>query len=459
VIKLQSLALRLVVYLLFSQTLAFLAAWALVYALILGGVAFEFDFAVNDFAFARARDLVVGALAHRPDGSVAIEPTPELRALAERTPTLKFAVFDPNDGNALTGSSQELVALFSGMGRLKTRYVDFGVDGDATPGMRGAKEKRATPFGLKYIVAYGYVLHWDDLLYFVRTELRRPATFFAAMSVTSAIVSWFAIRHGLKPLRVAAAQAAAIEIDSLSRGIDAKDIPTEIQPLVDAVNSSFYRLEAGVARMRRFVANAAHELRTPLAIMRARLENAKDATYENDLKRDVSHIQAIVEQMLVASRLTEQQAPLDQEVDLVETIWQIVADYMPLVVDGGQKIEFDCGDSPVMVRGNRRAIECVVANVIDNALRAEPFGGTVRVRVTDTAIVEIIDHGEGIALEDREAIFDPFWRGSESTPGTGLGLAIAKELMDKLQGRIWVEETVNGGATFKIQLAGCGTNS
>ncbi|MBM3641994.1 MAG: sensor histidine kinase, partial [Alphaproteobacteria bacterium] len=96
------------------------------------------------------------------------------------------------------------------------------------------------------------------------------------------------------------------------------------------------------------------------------------------------------------------------------------------------------------------AIECVVGNLIDNALRMEPVGGTVIVRIADDAMVEVVDHGEGVDPVDREMIFEPFWRKNEATPGTGLGLAISKELMDRQGGRIWVEETPGGGATFKL---------
>lgn len=126
----------------------------------------------------------------------------------------------------------------------------------------------------------------------------------------------------------------------------------------------------------------------------------------------------------------------------------MVTDYTPLVIECERRIEFETAATSVFVRGNRRAIESVVANLIDNALRAEPVGRTVIVRVRDDDVVEVIDHGEGVAESDRELIFEPFWRKSET--GTGLGLAIAKELIEKLQGRIWVEDTLGGGATFKL---------
>jgi signal transduction histidine kinase len=91
-----------------------------------------------------------------------------------------------------------------------------------------------------------------------------------------------------------------------------------------------------------------------------------------------------------------------------------------------------------------------MTNLIENAVRAEPPGGTVIVRLSKDAAVEVVDHGEGVSIADRERIFEPFWRKSENTPGTGLGLAITKELTTKLGGSIKLLETPGGGATFKV---------
>jgi len=91
--------------------------------------------------------------------------------------------------------------------------------------------------------------------------------------------------------------------------------------------------------------------------------------------------------------------------------------------------------------------------LIENALRAEPLGGFVIVRLSADGIVNVIDHGLGIGPQERDMIFEPFWRKSDTTPGTGLGLAIARELMEKQGGRLWVAETLGGGATFKLAFA------
>jgi signal transduction histidine kinase len=450
--RISSLALRLVTYLLLSQTLAFLIAWGLIWMLIISIGAFDFDYDLNDMAYARVKHFVAESLERGPDGAIRIAPNDDLRALAQQTPTLRYAVFESLRGRALPGSSPDLVAAFEGLGHIKPRYMDFYFDTGSAKHLTGSHMQKSTPYGVMQIAAYGFAYQWSDLLYFFRNDAWQSFPYFGAIYIVSAIVASFAIRRGLEPLRIAAAQAAHIDIESLGQSVTVENIPSEIRPLVDAMNSALARLDAGVARMRRYTSNAAHELRTPLAIMRSRLENPEEPTFKLDLMRDASQLQAIVEQLLMAARLTERQAPLDQEVDLNRTIWQVVAEYTPLVLDSDRGIEFEASDLQVFVKGNQRALECVVANLIDNALRAEIAGRTVLVRVCDNAVVEIIDHGEGVALSDRDKIFEPFWRGSETTPGTGLGLAIAKELIEKLHGRIWVEATPGGGATFKIAL-------
>jgi signal transduction histidine kinase len=171
-----------------------------------------------------------------------------------------------------------------------------------------------------------------------------------------------------------------------------------------------------------------------------------------DLQRDAHRIRNIVEQLLSATRLSELPAEIGDEVDLVAMSHSKAADAMLIAIQHGQQIEFEGPSTPVIVKGNRLALESVISNLIDNALRAEPTGGSVLVRVGNDAVVEVIDHGEGVAPSDREKIFEPFWRGSEATPGTGLGLAIAKDLIEKHNGRIWVEATRGGGATFMLWL-------
>ena len=212
------------------------------------------------------------------------------------------------------------------------------------------------------------------------------------------------------------------------------------------------RLDADAMRLRRFTANAAHELRTPVAILGARLDAPEEQSFKNDLKRDARRIRNIVEQLLASARLGGAATPLGESIDLVAATQSVVTDAALLAIKNGRQIAVEAPARSVRIYGDRLAIESVIANLVDNALRAEPRGGAVLVRVRAEAVVEVVDHGAGVAPADRTQIFEPFWRKTNATPGSGLGLAIAKELMDRHAGRIWVEETEAGGATFKLSF-------
>jgi two-component system, OmpR family, sensor kinase len=286
--------------------------------------------------------------------------------------------------------------------------------------------------------------------------LRDQSPYLVAAVLLSSVASWIAVRRGLIPLRAAAEGATRIDMNSLNQRLPDRDVPSEVMPLVGAVNDALIRLDAGSGRLRRFMANAAHELRTPLAILNARLSAPEEPTFKKDLKRDVRRARHIVEQLLATTRLGERSAEIIQGVDLAAAVKTVATDAAILAIKNRRRLEFDAPPAPVFVKANGPALESVVANLIDNALRAEPEGGTIIVRVIQDATVEVIDHGEGVAGDDREMIFEPFWRKSEATPGSGLGLAIAKELMETLGGRIWIEDTLGGGATFKLSFSRTG---
>ncbi len=273
-----------------------------------------------------------------------------------------------------------------------------------------------------------------------------------AAIISSAGIALLAVRQGLMPLRSVSAEMARIDMNSLQQRLPDADVPAEIMPLVAGMNDALGRLDASAARQRRFTANAAHELRTPVAILSARLGSLKDETARIALQHDARRIQYAVEQLLATTRLSERPAETEQRVDLGACAKSVTADLAIVGIGNRRQLAFEATSAPVFVRGTEYALKSILANLINNALRAEPEGGTVVVRVGEDATVEVADHGEGVAESDREMIFEPFWRKSEATPGTGLGLAIAKELTETLGGRICVEETPGGGATFKLSF-------
>jgi len=445
-----SIAARVVVFLVAAQIPALLVTWAFTLTVALLGVG-EYKMSLDELAISRSDGLVVASLVKAPDGELALEPTPELRAEMARVPAFRFAAFLPG-GAPLRGSSPALVETLKDVMRTRPAHLHFDGVRQMAPDYIGHLDIQKTPFGMLQIATFGQKFQWIDLLNSIKSDVPWTAFFSSGAIALTVVSAWFAVRRGLEPLTAIVRGARMIDMNSLQQRLPLDGVPAEIEPLVESINEALARLDASAARMRRYMANVAHELRTPLAIMRARLQDAEEPTFKSDLMRDANQLRAIVEQLLIAARLTERQAEVDEEVEVVETIRRVVADYLPLVVECKRQIGFEAPSPPVMARGNRRGVECVVANLIDNALRAEPESGTILVRVTSDVTVSVVDHGEGVAKDDLELIFEPFWRKSDATPGTGLGLAIAKELVGLLGGTISVGDTPGGGATFTIVL-------
>ena len=444
-----SLAWRVIALLAVAQLPVVFIVWAVSTITDVANVAND-ERGLDDMAIHRTAGLVAESLTEGPNGALRMEPSAALRAEMQRAPELHYAAFDPVRWTAIEGSSQDLVDALSGVARSRPSHLHFTV-GDNSSGLHyGHLAFRDTRFGAVPVALYGQKYIWADIFGLIQIQPVWMFTSIVAGICVTAGAAWVAMRQGLKPLTEVVKEVESIELNSLHQRLSTSGVPVEIRGLVNVMNQALTRLNSGVERQRKFAANAAHELRTPLAVMRARLENAKASSLRNELLGDASQLRSIVEQMLVSARLAEGQVALDQCVDLDKTVQKLVSDLVPLAMDRDRSLDFEGAASPLIVCGNQRAIECVVSNLIDNALREEPKGGTVCVRTDTDGVVAVIDHGGGVASADCEKIFEPFWRKSDATSGSGLGLAIAKEIMDAHGGRIWVEATPGSGATFKL---------
>ncbi len=454
--KLSSLSSRLTVYWIVGFAVAYFTLPIVVHLLLAGRRLNEFsDVNLQSWTTKRARFTVESALRKGPDGRLFVERTDELRAYMEANPQFRFAVLDAKTGALLAGSSAELAATFAPQSLVDMLTISFHLADDPDPNARGWVRTINTALGKVRFILYGANFHGDDVLYQISYAFTRE-NFFVYLPICAlmTLIALFVVRRGLAPLRAAAGEVASIEMDSLDQRIPVADLPSEVAPFVEAMNKALERVDDGVARQRRFLANAAHELRTPITILCSHIANPDDPTFREDIKRDARRIRTIVEQLLSVAHISGQRDAVGKVADLGKAALSVILDYMPLAIENGRDIELDCVSSPVLARANGWALESVITNLIENAVRAEPVGGTVLVRVLPGATIEIVDHGEGVAVEDREAIFEPFWRKSDATRGAGLGLglAITRELVDQHGGRIWVEETHGGGATFKVFL-------
>ncbi|MGO9774229.1 MAG: sensor histidine kinase [Roseiarcus sp.] len=450
-----SLAVRLVVYWIVASALVFFTLPLTIHIpLVIMRLGPDPNTRLEWWANRRTYDLVNAAIAMSPEGSPILADTDALRAYEQANPGFRFAVIDTRTGAVLPGSSADLAARFARATGVETISSAFHLLDDPNPNGRGLYRAFDSPHGRLTIIVYGSNFHWDDLPYMLYVNLTTQ-NFVVYLTLAAVIVSvgYASVKRGLTPLRVVAAQAARIDMNSLNQRIDVTGLPSEVSPIVEAMNSALKRVDEGVARQRRFLANAAHELRTPITILCAHIENPNRASFEDDIKRGVYRLRTIAEQLLSAARLSSQGGAIETEVDLETSARSLILDYTPLAIEYGRNIELHCPSAPVVVRANLRALESALINLVENAVRAEPSGGSVLVRILPGETIEVVDHGEGVAPQDREAIFEPFWRKSDATPGMGLGLAITKELMERQGGRVWVEETPGGGATFKLSFA------
>jgi signal transduction histidine kinase len=449
----RSMSLRLVILLAAAQIGGMLLLVPITDFLVsVSGLAPGWEIAPDDWGEYRLQSLVAKSVTREGGGAPRLAPTAALQAYVADNPRARYAAFDCA-GAALAGSSPELVEALS-LGRIEPAAIKFRLAGEADPGARGALRRFPVAPGVCAVAAYGYRFAWSDVFAVAGLFLTLHSAIVIAPAVLGALlIAWLVVRRGLAPLRAAAAQVAAIDMNTLHKRVVADDAPEEVTPFVDAVNGALARLDAGVAAQRRFTANAAHELRTPIAIMRAHADNPDDAAFRRDMRRDIRRVQTIVEQLLATARYAVRTAPR-ADIDLGDTVLAMVADYTPLVIENGRRIEFEPPPAPTLVEGDKWALECVIANLLDNALRAEPEGGVVEVRVLPTAAVEIVDHGAGVPPAERERIFEPFWRRDARSKGVGLGLAISKTLAELMGGAILVTETRGGGATFRVSLRG-----
>ncbi|SHI24557.1 sensor histidine kinase [Pollutimonas bauzanensis] len=239
---------------------------------------------------------------------------------------------------------------------------------------------------------------------------------------------YFTLRYTLKPLRAVSDSAAAISPRSLHARLPTNAIPTEIAPLVDSFNRVLERLEQGYRVQQEFLATAAHELKTPLALIRAQIELMGDGDDRRSLLNDLGHMTRQVQQLLLLAEASEAQSYRYTAVD-VQEVAKEAASYLQRMADAADVhlVTFD-STSGAQWLADRGALFTLLKNLLENAIEHAPRGTEVRVEVSASA-VSVRDWGPGVNQEPLSQIFSRFWRGAHRRDhGAGLGLAICQEI-------------------------------
>jgi signal transduction histidine kinase len=407
----------------------------------------------DDIADTTFRAQITAALRPAPDGGLAVAPAAALTGYIDRRPGAAFAVYRPATGTLAAGSDPELgqwVEALHGFypsynGNLKSARPD---------GRPGAVIVTVQPsrFGALVMVTTGNAFHAEDIYSVLRQFMRiflpaYGAVIFAVLVIVPLIVSLIT-----RPLRRLTGEASKISPGLPGHRLSCEGLAPELLALTMTINAALIRIEEGVAKQRLYAANAAHELRTPIAILAIHIDSLPETPLKARLQLDTVRIGTLVEQLVTVARLGQNSVVMDDDVDLVAIARAVIADRAPIAFRNGRELAFETERAALKLRGNAAALASAIANVIDNAIRAEPESGTVLVRLSEHGYLDVIDHGGGISPEDVPLIFEPFWRKSEKTSGTGLGLAIVREIAERHGIRVGVHATQGGGATFRFRL-------
>jgi two-component system sensor histidine kinase QseC len=245
--------------------------------------------------------------------------------------------------------------------------------------------------------------------------------------------------------------------------VDANNIPIEIKPLVIELNQLFIRLKLAFERNKRFAADAAHELRTPLAALKTQAQVALKADKQEDRSKalikvlqGVDRSSHMVAQLLTLSRLGQEEGLSDiRPVDLHKLASEVLAYLVPVALEKNIEIELAPPPHSPLLFGNEIILSVLIRNIVDNAIRYTPRGGEVKVRIFNDVqkiILRVTDSGPGIPLELRERVFERFFRILGTTAsGSGLGLAIVHQITELHHGQISLGVPQNGiGLQFDV---------
>ena len=285
----------------------------------------------------------------------------------------------------------------------------------------------------------------------------------AAITLLGGVLAYFLSGRALKPLRAITSQVERVQPNNLSDMKMSEDVLPEFRQFCRSFNQMLDRLDEGFTAQRQFPGNAAHELRTPLALMQAQLE-LFSAEHPNVLPETADFLRLLCEQTERMTQMTKtllemselRAVPCTDRIEIAPMIEEIFADLAPLAEKNGITLE-STGDG--IITGSDTLVHRMLFNLTENAIRYNRPDGTVRIAVTEEEnrlVIRVADTGCGIPEQYRESIFQPFFRVDKSRSrengGVGLGLSLVWEIAALHGGNVRVEESSEKGTTIAVRL-------
>ncbi|WP_035693574.1 sensor histidine kinase [Azospirillum halopraeferens] len=392
------------------------------------------------FAREEVKPLLAESLVRDATGRLVLAPSPDLAAYMAGNPDFWF--FATDGVTTIEGGAARSMNLF---------------DGDQVNA-----HAPAFHFGIRHSrIALMFGGHRGDIGDGVRAWLAdRLQRWLAALIVVTACTTLVIARlvhFLLRPVQRAAQAAAAPAPGQRVPALPEAGVPVEILPLVTATNAAFARLDEEHERQRRFIANAAHELRTPIAILGVRLDELPEGPAKLALRHDVKRLTMLADQLLDVERLQRGGIDGSRRVDVVALAREVVAEMGPLAIGLGSTLSFDTALPRLELRGDEHALRGVFLNLVSNALTHGGANIAIDMRVRADGSVEVADTGVGIVPEARGRVFDAFQR-SGGGGGAGLGLYIVREVLRAHGASIDLRDG-HPGAVFLIRFPPSGTLS
>jgi signal transduction histidine kinase len=386
------------------------------------------------------------------DGSLSLELPPNLQGLySQPYGRYSYAVVDAK-GKTLFSSLKDMEPVFpEDPHAAAVQFLETRKGGAA---ISGASIRRVIGDKPVWVQAAEDMANRDVLIDDIVEDFFKQVGWITLPILLVLLVTDIAIfRRALLPLRQASEIAQQIGPARTDIRLPLNEIPSEVRPLVSAINQALDRLDEGFRVQREFTADAAHELRTPLSILRTRVETLDDPRVAKALHLDIEAMSRVVSQLLDIAELEAFTIDPAEVADLQGACAEVAEFIAPLALEQDREIALLGATAPVWVRGNAEMMKRAIRNLAENAIKHAPRDTVVEFVVEEDGTVTVMDRGPGISSEERELIFQRFWRRDRNQQGsTGLGLSIVQRIAELHGATIEVQNRVLGGAQFSLHF-------